>query len=257
MPIVSLKGMDFFYEQSGAGPELLFLNGSGATLVDAAPLLSVLAEDFEVAAFDQRGVGRTSMPAGPYTMAELAADALALATHLGWDRFRVLGVSFGGMVAQELAVTVPERIERLALLCTSSGGAGGSSYPLHALTQRGEEQRQPLPGRLFGAPGGENGGDADRLLGRVLSGRLAAQEPGAALQLRARAEHDVFDRLPRITCPTFVASGTHDMIAPPRRGSAIADHVPQSVFRVFTGGHLFFAEDPEAIPAVTQFLSGG
>src|SRR5690242_12771646 len=66
-------------------------------------------------------------------MADYAADAAALLDEIGWERARVIGVSFGGMVAQELAVTVPERVERLALLCTSPGGAGGASYPLHEL----------------------------------------------------------------------------------------------------------------------------
>ena len=83
----------------------------------------------EVVAHDQRGLGRSSIPAGPYTMAQYAADALGLLDAVGWSTCRVVGVSFGGMVAQELAVTAPERVERLALMCTSPGGAGGSSYP--------------------------------------------------------------------------------------------------------------------------------
>ena len=82
---------------------------------------------------DQRGLGRTAIPPGPYSMADYAADAIALLDHVGWERARVVGISFGGMVAQELAVTVPDRVERLALLCTSPGGAGGASYPLHEL----------------------------------------------------------------------------------------------------------------------------
>jgi pimeloyl-ACP methyl ester carboxylesterase len=66
-------------------------------------------------------------------MADYAADVLALADHVGWSSFRVFSISFGGMIALELAVTNPERVERLALLSTSSGGAGGASYPLHEL----------------------------------------------------------------------------------------------------------------------------
>ena len=119
----------------------MFLNGSGSTLETSALLIKPFTERFDVAAHDQRGLGRTSIPPGPYTMADYAADAAALLDHLGWDRCRVVGVSFGGMVAQELAVTAPDRVERLALCCTSPGGAGGASYPLHELRRSRPTER--------------------------------------------------------------------------------------------------------------------
>src|SRR5580700_1987367 len=105
MPSTSVNGIEIYYEQSGSGPRLLFLNGSGATLATTAPFVTAFAGDFEVAAFDQRGLGRSALPDEPYAMADLAADALALADHLEWETFRLAGISFGGMVAQELAVT--------------------------------------------------------------------------------------------------------------------------------------------------------
>ncbi|MFK0168773.1 alpha/beta fold hydrolase [Streptomyces sp. NPDC090306] len=240
-----IEGLDFAYERLGSGPPLLFLNGSGTTLAEVTPLLGLLAEDFEVVGFDQRGIGRTGLPGGPYTMADLAADALAVADGLGWRRFRLLGVSFGGMVAQELAVTAPERVERLALLCTSSGGAGGSSYPLHTLADLDEDERERVSARLFGTPPGHR---------RPAAGVAAAE--GAALQLAARAGHDAFDRLPRIACPTFVASGSQDLVAPPERGAALAGRIPGAVARVFEGGHLFLIEDPDALPELLRFLLG-
>src|SRR5256714_12507850 len=141
VPTVAANGIDIYYERSGDGPRLLFLNGSGATLETSALLIKPFAERFDVAAHDQRGLGRTSIPPGPYTMADDAADATALLDHLGWDRCRVFGVSFGGMVAQELAVTAPARVERLALCCTSPGGAGGASYPLHELERLPDAER--------------------------------------------------------------------------------------------------------------------
>jgi pimeloyl-ACP methyl ester carboxylesterase len=88
---------------------------------------------FEVLAHDQRGLGRSEIPTGPYSMNDYAADAVALLDFVGWSSCRVMGISFGGMVAQEFAVTAPHRVERLALGCTSPGGAGRSSYPLHEL----------------------------------------------------------------------------------------------------------------------------
>jgi len=141
VPTIELPGLDLYYERSGSGRRLLFLNGSGATLETSALLIKVFTDRFDVAAHDQRGMGRTSIPPGPYTMAQYAADAAALLDHLGWDSCRVVGVSFGGMVAQELACTHPERVERLGLACTSPGGAGGSSYPLHELADLDPEAR--------------------------------------------------------------------------------------------------------------------
>ena len=121
MPEQRVNGVDLYFEHVGTGPRLLFLNGSGATLEVVGPLISMFASQFEVLADDQRGLGKSGMPEGPYSMADYALDAAALAESIGWDRYRVVGLSFGGMVAQELAVTFPERIERLALLCTSLG----------------------------------------------------------------------------------------------------------------------------------------
>src|SRR5262245_33918306 len=137
---VPLNGIDIYLERSGTGPPLLFLNGSGSTLDRMRPLLGLAAARFDLVAHDQRGLGRTSIPPGPYTMADYAADAAAVLDHAAWDRARVMGISFGGMVAQELAVTWPGRVERLALLCTSPGGIA-PSYPLHELEDLSPEDR--------------------------------------------------------------------------------------------------------------------
>src|SRR4051794_13829741 len=103
MPTASVNGIDVYYERSGSGRRLLYLNGSGATLATSGILLAPFAERFDLLAHDQRGLGRTTVPAGPYTMADYAADAAALLDAVGWDTCRVVGISFGGMVAQELA----------------------------------------------------------------------------------------------------------------------------------------------------------
>src|SRR5436853_2491147 len=118
MPTVTANGIDIYYERRGDGPRLLFLNGSGATLETSKLIIDPFTERFDVVAHDQRGLGRTTVPPGPYTMAEYAADAAAVLDAVGWETARVVGISFGGMVAQELAVTWPERVDRLALACT-------------------------------------------------------------------------------------------------------------------------------------------
>ena len=119
----------------GRGPRLLFCNGSGTTLQAVRPLLDLVAARFDLLSWDYRGLDRSVPLRDPYTIADLAADAVGLLQIAGWDICRVLGVSFGGMVAQEFAATNPERIERLALACTSAGGDGGSSYPLQKLQE--------------------------------------------------------------------------------------------------------------------------
>ncbi len=259
MPTAALNGIDIYYERAGTGPPLLFLNGSGSTLAEAAPMLDRLRPHFDVVAHDQRGLGRTSIPDGPYTMADYAADAAALAEHVGWDRYCVVGISFGGMVAQELAVTAPGRIARLALLCTSPGGAGGSSYPLHDLIEVPPGERAATHARLLDT----RFDDAwladhpqDKAVVDLMTARPAPAE-GAWLQLMARKDHDAWDRLPTVTCPTLVASGRYDGIAPPENGKAIASRIPDARLELYEGGHLFVLQDRRAVPAIIDFLTEG
>ena len=256
MPTVRANGIDLYYERLGSGPPLLFLNGSGATLHQIAPLLGPYTEHFEVVIHDQRGLGRTEVPPGPYTMADYAADAVALLDHLRLERTRVAGISFGGMVGQELAATVPERILRLALLCTSPGGAGGSSYPLHELTALTPEERNRIRQTLMDTRF-TDAWLAEHPNEKAMVELMATGPPpteGALLQLEARRHHDVWDRLHRITCPTLVASGRYDGIAPPENGEAIAARIPCAELRLFEGGHMFMVQDRTATPAVLEFL---
>src|SRR5262249_16161668 len=141
MATLALDDIDLYWERRGEGPRLLFVNGSGSTIESAAPLIDAFARQFDVVVHDQRGLGRTSVPERQPTMADFARDAAALLDHVGWDTANVFGISFGGMVAQELAVTWPERIDRLVLSCTSAGGESGSSYPLEELAAVPIEER--------------------------------------------------------------------------------------------------------------------
>jgi 3-oxoadipate enol-lactonase len=263
VPTAVIDGIEIHYERSGNGPRLLFLNGSGATIPDAAAMLETFGRRFDVVAYEQRGIGRSGMPAGPYAMADLAAEAVGLVDHLGWATFSVMGASFGGMVAQELAVTVPERIERLALVCTSAGGKGGASYPLHAMAGLDPQERARTYRTIMDTRFTEEwlaGHPAERELIETMSSRQDVHRPetaraGPALQMQARTDHDVYDRLDRISCPTLVASGRYDGIAPPANGKAIADRIPGAELRLFEGGHLFTIQDPEALPAILAFLA--
>jgi pimeloyl-ACP methyl ester carboxylesterase len=252
MPTARLRGIDVHYELGGRGPRLLFVNGSGATLESAALLVDQLRGPFELLAHDQRGLGRTSVPAEPPTMHDFAADALALADHVGWETFRVVGISFGGMVAQELAVSAPERVERLALLCTSPGGPGLASYPLHELLGAPVDptilDRRYTPEWLAEHP-------IDAFVAEGFAANLASPAPGFELQLGARRHHDVRERLGRVTCSTFVAAGRFDGVAPLPNSEAIVEAVPEAELHVYEGGHLFVVQDPAALPEIVTFLS--
>ena len=262
MPAVRLNGINVYYERSGNGRRLLFCNGSGATLASSQLLIDVFRSRFDVIAHDQRGLGRTDVPAGPFTMAEYASDALALLDAVGWDTCRVVGVSFGGMVAQELAVAAPERVERLGLVCTSPGGPDLASYPLHELADRSEPERAAIAVRLLDSrfdPEWLESHPNDRALAKAMAARNAGsksdeQRRGEREQLLARSHHDVCDRLGSISCPTLVAGGKYDGIAPPANSEAIASRVPNAELRLYEGGHAFFAQDARALPEILDFL---
>ncbi len=196
-------------------------------------------------------------------MDDYAADSLGFADSLGWPTFALIGISFGGMVAQEVAVTAPGRIERLVLMCTSSGGAGRASYPLHQPRNLPADQERQVVLHLMDSRFDEEWLIShpfhaamvryrDKQAARPRSAELVAGERG---QLLARAGHDVWDRLPRITCPTLVASGRFDLIAPPANGAAITSQIPEARFAEFDGGHAFFVQDDTAWPVVYEFLA--
>jgi len=262
MPTATINGIDVYYERWGTGPRLLYFNGSGANLATTRPMIDGYAEVFDVAAHDQRGLGQTAIPPGPYSMADYASDGAGLLDHLGWDTCRVVGVSFGGMVAQEFAVTWPERVERLALVCTSPGGAA-ASYPLHKLADLDPRDRGAATIELVDTrftPEWMANDPASRwMVERLAAGanmvKTAEQLRGEREQLEARSHHDVVDRLHRITAPTLVASGRFDGIAPLANGELIARSIPGAELRAYEGGHIFTMQDPQAQPDIIAFLS--
>jgi len=262
VPTVRANGIDIYYERRGTGPRLLYFQGSGQTLAKSGVMVDGFAKEFEVVAYDQRGLGMTEIPPGPYEMSDYAADAAALLDTLGWESCRAVGTSFGGMVAQEFAVTWPERVERLALVCTSPGGAF-ASYPLHTLADLPPEEAKALGPKLldgrFTPEYLAEHDDARALVEMITTMQGAPVDDetrrGELAQLDARSRLDVLDRLQRITCPTLVAAGRYDHIAPPENAEKIAALVPHADLRFYEGGHIFFLQDPQAIPDVMEFLA--
>jgi 3-oxoadipate enol-lactonase len=265
VPIAAVNGIDLYYEREGTGRRLLFLNGSGATLESSSLLIRPFRGRFDVVAHDQRGLGRTSRPPAPYTMADYAADAAGLLDVVGWDSCGVIGVSFGGMVAQELAVTWPDRVERLVLACTSPGGPDTASYPLHELANLAPAERSAIAPRLLDdrfTPEWLAAHPSDQALVDMMAARAAGEKSdderrGELAQLEARAGLDVRDRLGVVHCPTLVAGGRYDGIAPPVNSAAIAAAIPGAELRMYEGGHTFFAQDGAALPELLDFIDAG
>lgn len=264
MPVLARPDVDIWFERHGSGPQVLLCNGSGASIDGTRPMIDRLAEHCDVLVHDQRCLGRSTIPDRQPTMADYAADVVALLDHVGWERPAVVGVSFGGMVAQEFAVTHPGRVARLALLCTSPGGAGGSSYPLHEIAALDPADQARLQVRLLDARF-DQAWLAEHPSDRAVVEMMAARSGGAAspersrghaMQLEARRHHDVWDRLPRIDCPTLVMGGEFDALAPPENSEAIASRIAGAELRRYEGGHLFLYQDRAAFSDLTTFLTG-
>jgi len=194
-------------------------------------------------------------------MADFADDAAALLDAVGWGDCLVLGVSFGGMVAQELAIRHPDRVRRLVLACTSAGGAGGASFPLHELSRLPADERVTRQIELLDTRWDEAWRRDHPEMVALIAERMpaGAGEPpeGLTKQLAARAQHDTTDRLGRIACPTLVCGGRFDGIAPAANSELLARTIPDARLALFDGGHAFFLQDGDAWPAIMEFLGAG
>ena len=261
MPRINANGIELHYEIGGRGPRVLFISGTGGDLRNRPNVFDgPLADHFELLGYDQRGLGQSDVPPGPYTMADYGDDAAALLAALDWGPLPVIGVSFGGMVAQELALRHPELVQALVLCCTSAGGAGGASYPLHELADLPPEERMArnlVLSDLRRTPEWrvENPERWKRLMEMARAGvRDDRNETGAALQLAARAGHDTWSRLPQLAMPVLIAGGRHDGIAPVANQEALAGRIPGAELQLFDGEHLFMIQDKRANPAIAEWI---
>jgi 3-oxoadipate enol-lactonase len=264
MPIATVNGVDLYFERAGSGPPLLFISGTGGDLRNKPNVFDgPLAESFDLMAYDQRGLGRSGKPDIAYSMANYADDAAGLIANQGWDEALVIGVSFGGMVAQELAIRHPERVKRLVLACTSPGGSGGASFPFHEIEHlKGEARaRYLIPISDIRRDEAWVAAHPDQYALFVAMGAADpfAAEPGHARgahrQLEARSGHDTWDRLPAIACPTMIAAGRYDGIALPATQERLASQIAGAKLQWFEGGHLFMIQDRTAAPAMAAFLT--
>ena len=263
MPRITANALDIHYERTGQGPRLLFISGTGGDLrVRPNMLDGPFSRSFDLVAYDQRGLGQTEKPDRPYAMADYADDAAGLMDALGWEDALVIGVSFGGMVAQNLVVRHPHRVRRLVLACTSPGGAGGASFPFHEIDHlKGEARaRRLLPindTRLDEAWAVAHPERFAEAIAQSAADPFAGEpgrEMGARRQIEARAGHDVWEALPGVRIPVMIAAGRFDAIAPAQSQLNLALALRGSVLRFFEGGHMFMLQDRTAVPAMINFL---
>ncbi|MEE3327642.1 MAG: alpha/beta hydrolase [Myxococcota bacterium] len=267
MPFIELSDIRLYYELRGTGERVLVFNGSGGDLRRKPGIMDgPLPQHFETLCHDQRGLGQSDMPDIRYSMSDYANDAAALLEALGWSDCHVVGISFGGMVAQEFAIRHTEKVKRLVLACTSSGGEGGASFPLHTLPELPPEKRaqktlELIDVRLDSDWQNENPDAAQNILGTLSAARKSESESdgstsGLARQMEARQGHDTWDRLSQISMPVFCCGGLHDGIAPTENMRQLAEKIPNAELEFFEGGHLFLTQDPRAWKKIIQFLEG-
>ena len=246
--------MKLAWERHGAGPALLLIHGLGYARWGWEPVVEPLARSFDVILFDNRGVGESDAPPGPYTAAQMAGDALQVLDEAGVDRAHVLGTSLGGMVAQELALSHPERVEKLVLACTTPGGA--ESFPMPEQTvkliQNGASLREFVVNALAPEPSSE-------LVDRIVRHREATAQPLEAWGAQASAGmgFDALDRVAGISAPTLILHGTEDVVVDSRNTALLALRIPDARVELFPGGgHLFFWEQPDRFAeTVREFLA--
>jgi len=225
----------YFETHGTSGPKLLLIMGFGMRGSLWKPQLDELSRDHQVAIFDNRGIGRSDLPAAPFTMREMAFDALRVVGELGWERFHLAGVSMGGMVAQEVAIRAAERIASLTLIATHCGGPTGfiptiaGARAFTAALAGSPTQRPAALERLL---------YPDAYLATVdraaLALRVAAQVVDPApfrsllMQLGAVARFDCRSRLGDISAPTLVVKPSLDVLVRPSHADALVQGIPNA-----------------------------
>jgi 3-oxoadipate enol-lactonase len=266
MATITVNDIQLYYEVQGDGPPLLLIAGLGYDHWFWHKMVPGLAGQFRVIVMDNRGIGRSGKPDGPYTAQLLAADAAALLNELGVAKTAVLGHSMGGFVAQALALDQPHLVSHLILAATNFGGPRHVPVTAEALAILMDTGGDPVERVRRGvavscAPGFEQRqpGLLDELVAYRQQNPL---QPGPyqaqlAVGLALMSEAAAFEsRLSQVTAPTLILFGEHDKVVPPANAGLLARQIPHSqVVLLPDAGHFFPLETPEAaVTAVTDFI---
>lgn len=266
MAVAHVNGIDLYYEIHGEGPNLTLIEGLGYDSWMWYRQLPAFSQHFRTLVYDNRGVGLSDKPPGPYTHQGNAADLAGLLDHLGWERTHVLGLSMGGFIAQEFALAYPDRLDRLVLVATAFGGPNMVPLPPEAVLALTPDPTLSPEGKIrsamplaFSHPTWVQ--DHADEFEHIVAWRLKhPQPPEAALaQAMAGLTFNVEARLSEIEAPTLVIAGSEDHVVPPANAQLLAAALPHARLEMIPGaGHVVQIEAAERFnQAVIGFLAGG
>ncbi|MDP9385143.1 MAG: alpha/beta hydrolase [Actinomycetota bacterium] len=262
MPFAEANGLRLFYEEHGAGDPLLLIMGLATDHVGWMLQVPAFSERYRTIVYDNRDVGQSAAADGPYEIADMAADALALADELGLDTFHVLGVSMGGAIAQELALSAPERVRSLQLAVTwgGSGRYGIERARLWASEVRTRPREDFLDSLLllnlseqfYESP------DAVAYARKLMHDNPHPQDPEAFVrQAEASGRHETRDRLHQLSMPAHVISGEYDVLINAWKQQELAELIPDAKLTVIPraphGANMERAQEFNAV--VLEFLT--
>jgi 3-oxoadipate enol-lactonase len=253
VPHVDVNGRQLYYERRGGGEPLLLIQGmTGNHMHWGEPFLSLIEPDFDAVYYDHRGIGRSAAVTDPFSIADLADDAVALLDLLEIENAHVMGISMGGMTAQELALRHPERLRTLTLGCTFAGGPDSTPTEPAVLMRLGELFMAGKIGEAFAEGLRFNvsaefaADEANVAPFREIAEELPMELPIMMAQLQAISAHDTTARLHEIQAPTLIVHGSLDQILPVANAHHMAGLMPDARLEIFDGvGHLFWWERPE------------
>lgn len=260
MPELDRGDATLWYEVRGDGPPVLLVQGVGVAGSGWRPQVDALSGRYAVCAYDNRGVGRSTL-SGALSIEAMAADGLALMDALGWDRAHVVGHSMGGLIAQQIALSAPDRVRSLCLMCTFGRGEEGASMSPSMMwsaikARLGTRAMRRAAFLELVIPNAQLAG-ADRAaiaaeLGALCGRDLADSPPILMKQVRAMGRHDHWARLPELAAiPTLVMSAEHDRIAPPAYGRALAEAIDGARYVEIAGaGHVAPIREADEVNAL-------
>jgi 3-oxoadipate enol-lactonase len=260
MPFVLSQGARIYWEEHGTGEPVLMIMGLSYTLDMWYRLRPSLSARYRTILFDNRGIGRSEVPNGPYLMRQMADDAKAVMDAAGVESAYVMGASMGGMIAQELTLRYPERVRALMLGCSGPGGLR-SKLPQFKRLQISKgaatairEQREWAVAPMLYADATPKERIAEDIEVRL---RYPPTPTGFLSQFAAIVMWTSYSRLPQISVPTLVIHGDEDRMVPVENGRLLAERIPGAVFHVIPGaGHIITTDRPDVVDAeVLRFLN--